>query len=446
MCVYDDYSPLLRVRPDGIPDDLKQLPFWVVWQLAPGGANKPKKVPVHPRTERPIDITRRGAGCSFSHAYESYRDGNYDGVGLILRREAGLVGYDLDGCGDYEAGDVQPWAEDIVRGVGTYAEWSPLRAGVRGFGRGDLDPGGPCKQGPVELYATDRFLTVTGHRLADAPAAVVECGPAARRLQDDLRDVGPRPQVAATSAPCRLDGATTTIVERAFAAANGERVKKLWAGDLERYPSPSEAVLALLQYLAFWVGPYPQRLDAVFRSSPLYRATEDVRQKWDAPRSRATWGAEQIDLAIGTCRSFYDPSAVPLNTTTPVAGEEHPPRVRTGVQLALLVRAWERARCDGVPPGVTFGDRVRWTREGKEKLFALCWQLGRRRWGGSFFLSRDTAADFLYVDPATTGRWLTDFCARGLLRRVRKGSRRSGRASDYVLSGVCPRAGIRADS
>ena len=68
------------------------------------------------------------------------------------------------------------------------------------------------------------------------------------------------------------------LLHRARAAANGAKFTSLfdhgdWKG--QGYTSQSEADLALCAMLAFWTGPDPARVDALFRDSALYR------DKWD---------------------------------------------------------------------------------------------------------------------------------------------------------------------
>jgi hypothetical protein len=65
------------------------------------------------------------------------------------------------------------------------------------------------------------------------------------------------------------------LLDKAFAAANGNKLRRLWNGDTTDYPSASEADLALASLLAFWTGPDAITLERLMRGSRL------VRDKWD---------------------------------------------------------------------------------------------------------------------------------------------------------------------
>jgi primase-polymerase (primpol)-like protein len=93
------------------------------------------------------------------------------GVGFVLNGD-GIVGVDLDKC--VTDTTPAPAAMDLMNRIGcTYIEYSPSGTGLRGFGYGEsLD--GKRKKGVfaglnVELYATARYLTVTGRSIVQGP-------------------------------------------------------------------------------------------------------------------------------------------------------------------------------------------------------------------------------------------------------------------------------------
>src|SRR5699024_2915485 len=71
----------------------------------------------------------------------------------------------------------------------------------------------------------------------------------------------------------------------------------LWKGQYDRYPSHSEADLALLRELAVHTGCNAAQMDRLFRQSGL------MREKWDRPQSGSTYGAISIEKAIALCRT-----------------------------------------------------------------------------------------------------------------------------------------------
>lgn len=87
---------------------------------------------------------------------------------------------------------------------------------------------------------------------------------------------------------------------RMFGSKNGEKIKKLWAGEWSGdYPSQSEADSALCCYLAYWYGRDPERMDRMFRQSKL------MRDKWDERRGESTYGADCIANACATVTEIY---------------------------------------------------------------------------------------------------------------------------------------------
>jgi putative DNA primase/helicase len=259
----------LPVLPEGIPETLRALPRWVGWryELAKG---KWTKTPVNVWTGNHASSTDPGTWATFEQARAAYRSGGLDGIGIVLAQDGdgpALVGIDLDHCRDPRTGELQPWAQEIISGLDTYAEVTPSSCGVRAFVIGNLPPG-RRKRGNVEVYSTGRYLTVTGHRLDGAAATV-------QQRQAELegfhwRHLADKPATAATAkTTTALDD--TELIERAGAAANGDKFRRLWGGDTSGYASHSEADLALCGLLAFWTGPDPERIDRVFRQSGLMR-------------------------------------------------------------------------------------------------------------------------------------------------------------------------------
>jgi NrS-1 polymerase HBD domain len=87
------------------------------------------------------------------------------------------------------------------------------------------------------------------------------------------------------------------LLERAFAAANGTKLRALYDGDTSDHGGDDSAAdLALCNMLAFWTGPDLDRIDVLFRGSGLYRG------KWD----REGYRQRTIETALATRTEFYD--------------------------------------------------------------------------------------------------------------------------------------------
>src|SRR5262249_19789097 len=99
------------------------------------------------------------------------------------------------------------------------------------------------------------------------------------------------------------DADDAALIEKAKAAKNGEKFKKLWSGDWSGYPSQSEAELALAGLLAFWCAGDAARIDKLFRASGL------MPPKWDERRGSTTYGGGTVATAVGGKTEFYVPHA-----------------------------------------------------------------------------------------------------------------------------------------
>ena len=92
------------------------------------------------------------------------------------------------------------------------------------------------------------------------------------------------------------------IIEKATDAGNGEVFAELMAGKWEgKYPSQSEADMALCMKLAFWSGKDKEQMDRIFRTSGLFR------EKWDQKHHAdgATYGEETLERAIENTDTVY---------------------------------------------------------------------------------------------------------------------------------------------
>ena len=195
-------------------------------------------------------------------------------------------------------------AQDIIRRVHSYTEVSPSGTGIRIICRGKL-PAGARRKGPVEMYdeSSPRYLTITGHVLDGQGEirdrqAEIEAVHAAFLAVEETKEAKPPP---VPDPPQDLD--TQQILEKAMTARSDERFAKLWRGEWEGgYRSQSEADMALAGDLAYWCGPDPERIDAMFRQSGLYRGKWERADYRDHTIAKAMdreefhdWGCQEYD-------------------------------------------------------------------------------------------------------------------------------------------------------
>lgn len=280
-------------RWESIPKELRERPQWVGWRLVitPTRA-KPTKQPLSPRTGTPASTTDPTTWATFEEALVC---AGSDGVGFVFTADDDYVGIDLDGCRDAETGALEPWAADIVSQLSSYTEVSPSGKGVHVIVRGSL-PGTRRRKGSIEMYSEGRYFTMTGNRLPESPAAVVERTAEVGDLHRAVFN-----EDAAAQPPQTIHARLTDdeLVHRAESAANGEKFRALWSGDLSEYGSHSEADLALTGMIAFWTGPDQSRIDRVFRQSGLMRA------KWDERHGAQTYGERTVATALAGRSEYY---------------------------------------------------------------------------------------------------------------------------------------------
>ena len=157
-------------------------------------------------------------------AYAARRNG-LPGVGYVLTPDDDIGGYDIDGCRNAETGVLAPWAADVLAFGETYAEISPSGRGIRIFGLGKPEKAAKCDPAGVEIYARERFLTVTGRHIAGTPT---EIRPAPKTLAALLARIeATLAAIEADREKIRAAAATQAAGER---AGIGAQLKRTAAG------------------------------------------------------------------------------------------------------------------------------------------------------------------------------------------------------------------------
>src|SRR5262245_58481260 len=279
-----------------VPSVLTTLPQWVVWSWTWNGKKgKWDKPPLSARDGRSASVTDCGTWSTFATAIRFHHAGHSDGVGFVLTDQDPFVGVDLDKC--IAGGVIEGWAQEIIDRLGSYTEFSPSGSGIRILCRGTLPPKGRRK-GLIEMYCTGRYVTITGHRVPKSTPDIENRNDELAALHADVFGAEKRTATLRSSdVPMPTSLVDIELLQRARSAANGQRFAQLWAGDTSGYHSPSEADLALVSMLAFWVGPDAERIDRLFRASGL------CRDKW---LEREDYRASTIALALER-GEFYKP-------------------------------------------------------------------------------------------------------------------------------------------
>jgi KaiC/GvpD/RAD55 family RecA-like ATPase len=150
----------IRVSPEGIPSELKNLPRWVLWRHTWNRRTKRwGKVPYRPSGDMAAS-NDPNTWCSFEEALAKV--GGYDGLGFVFNGD-GITGIDLDDVVD-DTGIWTDEAELILKAIPGYAELSPSGTGLHIITRAEHIGKGKSKDG-VEAYSTERYFTFTGNQL-----------------------------------------------------------------------------------------------------------------------------------------------------------------------------------------------------------------------------------------------------------------------------------------
>lgn len=387
---------MTAINPDAIPDALKAIPQWVLWKLEERNG-KATKTPyqAHGALAKVNDPT---TWTTYDKALAAYQAGGFSGMGIVLTKETGIVGTDLDKCLNPDTGELESEAARIVSELPTYCEVSPSGRGLRLFGFGTLPQGGRRK-GKVEMYEEGRYLTVTGNRfnghdaLADITTEIAAVH--ARIFAANPRAASPPVDTKPTGA---LDLSDEALFTKIRASRQGMAFDRLWSGDAGA--DHSAADLALCNLLAWWTDRDTDRVDRLFRQSGL------MREKWDKPHfsDGRTYGQATIAKAIADQQDGYSG-----RKSQPRANEPGQGKATTETLLALPTVS----RCTHLANS----HRIRHYYQGR-LWYAL--GLGWIMWTGKFWRP----------DPTNEGSIATGF-VDGLSRLIaRESATLSRRASD----------------
>ncbi len=168
-------APYARpVLPSEIPSELLELRQWVAWDWAQYLSSW-RKVPISALTSHYCNDANLQFACDFHQAYGYSRRRGLPGVGLVLAETDGLVALDIDDCVDPKSGAVDPSIWRKVKKIDTYTEYSPTNSGLRLLIKDSSQTNrGTDDIGPVEVFMSDCFVTITGRRVPDASVQIAD--------------------------------------------------------------------------------------------------------------------------------------------------------------------------------------------------------------------------------------------------------------------------------
>jgi hypothetical protein len=261
--------------------------------------------------------TASASWATFEKAVVAYQSGQYDGLGFVPVPDDHLTFLDLDDCLNRD-GTIHPEAASILGEINSYCEVTPSGAGFRCICHGHR----PSRNGTVaklsgmqvEVYdgmtnggqPGGKYLAVTGHRRQEYPADI-------QQRQQQLEAVYHRlfphqPEVVQLRGNPPPPMPDDEVLQRACEAANGEKFRRLWHGDLSGHASDaSRADQALIAMLTFWTWD-PSQLDRLFRRSKLLRPKWDEIHGRDAEAGPLTYGQMTIRAVLINPGDCYQPA------------------------------------------------------------------------------------------------------------------------------------------
>lgn len=284
---------------NNIPSELRTLAQWVV-----AGYDKE---PMNPRTGFRASVLDPTTWATFEEA----KAANFPHVGFVLADDPFTI-IDLDdpferidrktrekstireGDADYEEAQARAARHRLIFDAFTgYAELSQSGRGVHIIVRGQVPSG--VRRDKVEIYTQQRYMICTGNVLRREPITDHQV------LLDRIHH-----EMASTVVDDSYtdEGQTLSdehLMRMATTAANAEKFNALFTGDIQGYPSQSEADFALATIFCFY-SKNDEQVIRLFRSSALGQRDKAQRDEYFIGRYgmlnkiRARQAAPRVDL------------------------------------------------------------------------------------------------------------------------------------------------------
>lgn len=253
------------------PESLKSIRCWVLWKTEDRDGHL-TKVPYSSQYSGRASSTNPNTWGSFEEVIRELnrRPDFYNGIGIVLSPDLGLIFIDLDDCIDSN-GEYSDTATDILNRLqGQYIEVSQSGHGIHILTRGTIPKNIKNSSLGVELYSCKRFMAMTGNTIYNGEPTdhqdVIDYlfsryGTSDKYIKHDIRPI---------ETSRKND---TWVLNHAKEHGN---FNLLYKGEWSQagYSSQSESDLALCITLAFWCDRDTGQMDRLFRSSGLYR------EKW----------------------------------------------------------------------------------------------------------------------------------------------------------------------
>lgn len=281
-----------------IPDVLRAERHWVLWKFEwredKQNEGTWSKVPYHPGGHR-ASSTNPDNWSAFETvvAMLEQSKGKYDGIGFVFSDDLPFVGIDLDNCVTKAEDEfhLTPFAARVVERLSTYSEFSPSMTGVHCIGLADKMPATKVSWNgnEIEVYRSGRYFTFTGISWHENPLDVQDVNLDLKAIVDVVKKQETNGKSLET-----LD-----VKKRIDMALKNPKIEQLFYGNTVAYGGDdSRADMALCALMAYYSEGNQEILDAMFRSSKLYRA------KWDERHGADTYGNLTLGKVLANHRNF----------------------------------------------------------------------------------------------------------------------------------------------
>ena len=326
---------------------------WCVWG-PPHEPGKSKKIPINPLNGRAAQTNLSHTFATFDEAVHAKFEGQYRGVGVLMREGTELTCIDIDKCIDANTGGASAAAERVLSMFKGYAEVSQSGTGLHLFfrskARNDVREKVTHEGHSIELYqpGAGRYIAVTGNifrgrdQILDEDEALDQFIREFGFLKVDEGTEGGGPAGAsvprATSLPV-ADTATVTdnalpdaeILQRILRERTKRRAKHVdWQAvmngdDAQHGDDASAADFALLLKIAFYAADADQVISAFELTGRAQR---------DKVKRRAEYLPDSADKAFAQCGGDYFKRRTEARALS-VAGERYAGRLAGGLAGGL---------------------------------------------------------------------------------------------------------------
>ena len=287
-----------------IPDEIKTYTQWINWAYETVDG-RTTKIPLRVMDGRKASVAQPLDWASFDAAV-SQASQQGCGIGFVFTKSDPYCGTDLDNKTANE--DRSCDHKNVYQKLNSYSELSPGGAGLHIITKANLPLLGTNNQKRgIECYDNLRFFTFTGNVVNPVPIADRQS-----EIIELYEEIKPKVQTVEYNGMQPEFYTDAEVIAHANAAENGDKFKRLWAGDWETdygNKSQSEADFALINIIAFYSRNATQTM-RVFRQSALGRRPKANRGEYVSTMVRRSFDRMTPTATVPLNGSWFDAATV----------------------------------------------------------------------------------------------------------------------------------------